>query len=64
MNQMYAYSRDNRKIKFRMVSVQHFINEAQGHLDEPQRLIPSVTETDIRTRPQEPDDFGQTKPVV
>ncbi len=28
MNHMYAYSRDNRKIKFRMASVQHFINEA------------------------------------
>ncbi len=30
MNQRYAYSRDNRKIKFRMVSAQHFINEAPG----------------------------------
>ncbi len=28
MNQMYAYSRYDRKIKFRMVSAQHFINEA------------------------------------
>ncbi len=28
MNHMYAYSRDDRKIKFRMVSAQHFINEA------------------------------------
>ncbi len=28
MNQTYAYSRYDRKIKFRMVSVQHFINEA------------------------------------
>ncbi len=28
MNQTYAYSRDDSKIKFRMVSVQHFINEA------------------------------------
>ncbi len=28
MNHMYAYSRDNRKIKFRMASAQHFINEA------------------------------------
>ncbi len=28
MNHTYAYSRDDRKIKFRMVSAQHFINEA------------------------------------
>ncbi len=28
MNQTYAYLRDDRKIKFRMVSSQHFINEA------------------------------------
>ncbi len=28
MNHMYAYFRDDRKIKFRMVSAQHFINEA------------------------------------
>ncbi len=28
MNQTYAYSRYDRKIKFRMVSAQHFINEA------------------------------------
>ncbi len=27
MNQTYAYSRYDRKIKFRMVSAQHFINE-------------------------------------
>ncbi len=30
MNHMYAYLIDDRKIKFRMVSVQHFINEAPG----------------------------------
>ncbi len=30
MNQTYAYSRYDRKIKFRMVSAQHFINEAPG----------------------------------
>ncbi len=30
MNHMYAYSRYNRKIKFRLVSAQHFINEAPG----------------------------------
>ncbi len=30
MNHMYAYLRNDRKIKFRMVSVQHFINEAPG----------------------------------
>ncbi len=30
MNQTYAYSRYDRKIKFRMVSPQHFINEAPG----------------------------------
>ncbi len=30
MNHMYAYLRDDRKIKFRMVSAQHFINEALG----------------------------------
>ncbi len=30
MNHTYTYSRDNRKIKFRMVSMQHFINEAPG----------------------------------
>ncbi len=28
INHMYLYSRDDRKIKFRMVSAQHFINEA------------------------------------
>ncbi len=28
MNRTYAYLRDDRKIKFRMVSVQHFITEA------------------------------------
>ncbi len=28
MNRSYAYLRYDRKIKFRMVSVQHFINEA------------------------------------
>ncbi len=27
MNHMYAYSRDDREIKFRTVSAQHFINE-------------------------------------
>ncbi len=30
MNRTYAYLRNDRKIKFRMVSVQHFINEAPG----------------------------------
>ncbi len=30
MNHPYAYLRDDRKINFKMVSVQHFINEAQG----------------------------------
>ncbi len=30
MNHTYAYSRDDRKIKFRMLSAQHFINEAPG----------------------------------
>ncbi len=30
MNRMYAYLRNDRKIKFRTVSVQHFINEAPG----------------------------------
>ncbi len=30
MNRTYAYLRNYRKIKFRMVSVQHFINEAPG----------------------------------
>ncbi len=30
---MYAYLRNYRKIKFRMVSVQHFINEAPGLLN-------------------------------
>ncbi len=28
MNRTYAYLRNDRKIKFRMVSAQHFINEA------------------------------------
>ncbi len=31
MNHTYAYSRDDRKIKFRMVSAQHFINEAHRY---------------------------------
>ncbi len=30
MNHTYAYLRDDRKIKFRMVSAQYFINEAPG----------------------------------
>ncbi len=30
---MYAYLRDDRKIKFRMVPVQYFINEAPEHLE-------------------------------
>ncbi len=30
MNHTYAYLRDDHKINFRMVSVQHFINEAPG----------------------------------
>ncbi len=30
MNRMYTYMRNERKIKFRMVSAQHFINEAPG----------------------------------
>ncbi len=30
MNQTYAYPRYDRTIKFRMVSAQHFINEAPG----------------------------------
>ncbi len=30
MNRMYAYLRNDRKIKFRTVSAQHFINEAPG----------------------------------
>ncbi len=30
MNRTYAYLRNDRKIKFRMVSVQHFINEARS----------------------------------
>ncbi len=33
MNHMYAYLRDDRKIKFRMVPVQYFINEAPEHLE-------------------------------
>ncbi len=28
MNHTYVYLRDDREIKFRMFSVQHFINEA------------------------------------
>ncbi len=32
MNHTYAYLRDDHKIKFRMVSAQHFINEAPGLL--------------------------------
>ncbi len=32
MNQTYAYSSYDRKIKFRMVSAQHFINEAPGEV--------------------------------
>ncbi len=32
MNQTYAYSKYDRKIKFRMVSAHHFINEAPGLL--------------------------------
>ncbi len=31
MNQTYACLRYDRKIKFRMISVQHLINEAPGH---------------------------------
>ncbi len=30
MNHTYAYLRNDHKIKFRMVSAQHFINEAPG----------------------------------
>ncbi len=30
MNHTYAYSRNDRKINFRMVSAQHFINETPG----------------------------------
>ncbi len=30
MNQTYVYSRYDSKIKFRMVSLQHFVNEAAG----------------------------------
>ncbi len=30
MNRTYAYLRNDRKIKFRMDSAQHFINEAPG----------------------------------
>ncbi len=30
MNHTYAYLRNDCKIKFRMVSAQHFINEAPG----------------------------------
>ncbi len=30
MNCTYAYLRNDRKIKFRMVSAQHFVNEAPG----------------------------------
>ncbi len=30
MNRTYAYLRNDCKIKFRMVSAQHFINEAPG----------------------------------
>ncbi len=32
MNHTYAYLRNYRKINFRMVSAQHFINEAPGEL--------------------------------
>ncbi len=32
MNRTYAYLRNDRKMKFRMVSAQHFINEAPGLL--------------------------------
>ncbi len=32
MNRTYAYLRNDRKIKFRIVSAQHFINEAPGLL--------------------------------
>ncbi len=38
MNHMYAYSRD-RKIEFRMVSAQHFINEALG-----EDLVPELAD--------------------
>ncbi len=30
MNRKYAYLRNDRKVKFRIASAQHFINEAPG----------------------------------
>ncbi len=55
MNQTYAYSRDGRKIKFRMVSVQHFINEAPD-LNPIQHLW-DVVEAEIRIMDVQPTNL-------
>ncbi len=53
MNQMCAYLRDDRKIKFRMVSTQNFINEAPEVLNADcfgQQIIPAeLDSTNLRT---------------
>ncbi len=40
MNRTYAYLRNDRKIKFRMVSAQHFINEAPATGGEEREIEP------------------------
>ncbi len=55
MNQTYAYSRDDRKIKFRMVSVQHFINEAPDL--NPIEHLWDVVEAEIRIMDVQPTNL-------
>ncbi len=55
INQTYAYSRDDRKITFRMVSVQHFINEAPDL--NPIEHLWDVVEGEIRIKDVQPTNL-------
>ncbi len=52
MNHTYAYSRD-RKIEFRMVSAQHFINEALG-----EDLVPELADEAEEEKEGRPAPFS------